>query len=312
MTFIEFMDKFPTEKKIVEYFYTIRYPNGIECNHCNSPKVHKRKENIKLLDCNDCGNTFSPFKGTIFEKSSTDLRKWFYAIHLFLNGKKGISGLQLQREIGVTYKTAWRMLQQIRKAMGNAENQEFFDTIVEIDETYVGGKPRKKNNHKDNDRNGGGTSTPIKRGRGTKKTPVVGVVDRINKKVFAKVAMPNKKGQKLTAKQLIEILKTVSAQENGNTIMTDEFKGYDLLSRNKFIHLRIDHSKAYVDGNIHTNSAESFWAILKRAVYGIYHHVSVKYLQRYVDEFCFRWNNRGRNMFDIVLKQSIFVQECVI
>jgi len=299
---MEFMKKFPTEKKVVEHYVTMRYPKGIECNHCNSPKVYQRKENIKLLDCNDCGNTFSPFKDTIFEKSSTDLRKWMYAIHLFLNGKKGISGLQLQREIGVTYKTAWRMLQQIRKAMGNAENQEFFDTIVEIDETYVGGKPRKKNNH--NDKNDP-PATPNKRGRGTKKTPVVGVVDRINKKVFAKVAMPNNKGQKLTAKQLIEILKTVSKQENGNVIMTDEFRGYDPLTKNKFVHLRIDHSKAFSDGDIHTNTAESFWAILKRAVYGIYHHVSVKYLQRYVDEFCFRWNNRENDMFGMVLKQSI-------
>jgi transposase-like protein len=302
------MQKFPTEKKVVEHYFTIRYPSGIECNHCKSPKVHKRRENIKVLDCNDCGNTFSPFKDTIFEKSSTDLRKWFYAIHLFLNGKKGISGLQLKREIGVTYKTAWRMLQQIRLAMGNAENQEFFDIIVEIDETYVGGKPRKGNDRNDKDGNGsGGTPTPNKRGRGTKKTPVVGVVDRINKKVFAKVAMPNKKGQKLTAKQLIEILKTVSKQENGNVIMTDEFMGYDPLTRNNFVHLRIDHSKAFSDGDVHTNSAESFWAILKRAIYGIYHHVSVKYLQRYVDEFCFRWNNREMNMFDLVLGQSILM-----
>jgi len=306
---MDFMKKFPTEKKVVEHYFTMRYPKGIECNHCGSPKVHKRKENIKVLDCNDCKNTFSPFKDTIFEKSSTDLRKWMYVIHLFLNGKKGISGLQLKREIGVTYKTAWRMLQQIRLAMGNAENQEFFDTIVEIDETYVGGKPRKGNDRNDKDGNGtgGGTPTPNKRGRGTKKTPVVGVVDRINKKVFAKVAMPNKKGQKLTAKQLINILKNVSRQENNNTIITDEFSGYDSLTRNNFIHLRIDHSKAFSDGDVHTNNAESFWAILKRAVYGIYHHVSVKYLQRYVDEFCFRWNNRENNMFDMVLRQSVLI-----
>jgi len=302
---MEFMAKFPTEKKVVEHYFTIRYPNGVECNHCKSPKVYKRKDNIKVLDCNDCDNTFSPFKDTIFEKSCTDLRKWFYAIHLFLNGKKGVSGLQLKREIGVTYKTAWRMLQQIRKAMGNSEQQEFFDTIVEIDETYIGGKPRKCNDRNDKDGMGGGTSTQNKRGRGTKKTPVVGVVDRINKKVFAKVAMPNKKGQKLTAKQLIEILKTVSRQENGNIIMTDEFRGYDPLERDNFVHLRIDHSKAFSDGNIHTNNAESFWAVLKRAVYGIYHHVSVKYLQRYVDEFCFRWNNRNIDMFNMVLTQSI-------
>jgi transposase-like protein len=152
MTFIELMKKFPTEKSVVDYFINIRYPNGICCNHCGSTRVYDRDNNIKLFDCPDCKNSFSPFKGTIFEKSSTDLRKWMFAIHLFLNGKKGISGLQLQREIGVTYKTAWRMLQQIRLAMGNAENQELFDTIVEIDETYVGGKPRKSNEHDNNDK----------------------------------------------------------------------------------------------------------------------------------------------------------------
>jgi len=306
---MELMNKFPTEEMVVKYYIGIRYPNGTTCNHCDSPKVYQERSRMKVFSCNDCKSTFSPFKDTIFEKSSTDLRKWMYAIHLFLNGKKGISGLQLKREIGVTYKTAWRMLQQIRLAMGNAENQEFFDTIVEIDETYVGGKPRKGNDRNDKDGNGTGcvTLTPNKRGRGTKKTPVVGVVDRINKKVFAKVAMPNKKGQKLTAKQLIEILKTVSKQENENVIMTDEFMGYDPLTRNNFVHLRVDHSKAFSDGDIHTNNAESFWAILKRAVYGIYHHVSVEYLQRYVDEFCFRWNNRDKNMFDLVLVQSIFV-----
>jgi len=194
MTFLELIQKFPTENSIVEHYLTIRYPDGVCCNHCGSDTVYARRDSMKLFDCPKCRNTFSPFKSTIFEKSSTDLRKWFYAIHLFLNGKKGISGLQLKREIGVTYKTAWRMLQQIRIAMGNSEQQEFFDTIVEIDETYIGGKPR-KSNKKDDDNN-----DPPKRGRGTKKTPVVGVIDRENKQVFAKVAMSNPKGQKLTAK----------------------------------------------------------------------------------------------------------------
>ena len=300
MTFLDLIKNFSTEKAIVNHFLTIRYPNGVTCNHCGSIKVWHRSE-IKLFNCGDCRNTFSPFKDTIFEKSSTDLRKWFYAIHLFLNAKKGVSAKQLQREIGVTYKCAWRMLQQIRIAMGNSENHEFFNTIVEIDETYVGGKPRKDNDKDDDDKKGGS-----KRGRGTNKTPVVGVVDRNNKKVFAKVAIPNSKGQRLTAKQLIDILKTVSKQENNNTIMTDEFKGYSPLTRNNFLHLRVDHTKMFSDGNIHTNTIESFWATLKRAVYGIYHHISVKHMQKYVDEFCFRYNNRKNNMFDLVLKQSVF------
>ena len=306
MTFMELMGKFPTEEMVIKYYINIRYPDGVECNHCKSPKVYQERSRMKVFSCNDCKSTFSPFKDTIFEKSSTDLRKWMYAIHLFLNGKKGISGLQLKREIGVTYKTAWRMLQMIRLAMGNGEQQEFFDTIVEIDETYVGGKPRKKNNRDDDD-NPANPPAQNKRGRGTNKTPVVGVVDRINKQVYAKVALPNKEGKRLTAKQLMDILKTVSKQENGNVIMTDEFRSYNPLTKNKFIHLRIDHSKAFVDGNIHTNSAESFWAILKRGVYGIYHHVSVKYLQCYIDEFCFRWNNRDKDMFNLVLRQSVLV-----
>ena len=134
MTFMELIEKFPTEEMVVKYYIGIRYPNGTTCNHCDSPKVYQERSRMKVFSCNDCKSTFSPFKDTIFEKSSTDLRKWMYAIHLFLNDKKGISGLQLKREIGVTYKTAWRMLQKIRLAMGNAENQEFFDTIVEIDE----------------------------------------------------------------------------------------------------------------------------------------------------------------------------------
>ena len=303
MTFIDLIRKFPTEESCIEYYLNVRYPYGVHCNHCGSIKVYHRNNSAKVFDCNDCGNTFSPFKGTIFEKSSTDMRKWFYAIHLFLNGKKGISGLQLQREIGVTYKTAWRMLQQIRMAMGNADQKEFFDTIVEIDETYVGGKPRKDNEHDDNLPKG--TGTGAKRGRGTSKTPVVGVIDRNNKKVYAKVVLPTG-GKRLSAKLLISILNTVSKQENNNTIITDEFPGYSPLTRNKFIHLKVDHAKAFSDHNgTHTNNIESFWATLKRGIYGIYHHVSVDYMQRYVDEFCFRYNNRRENMFDMVLRQSV-------
>ena len=310
MTFLELTIKFPTEESVISHFLTIRYPNGVKCNHCGSTKVYQENERRKVFSCNNCRSTFSPFKGTIFEKSSTDLRKWMYAIHLFLNGKKGISGLQLQREIGVTYKTTWRMLQQIRISMGNAETSEFFDTIVEIDETYVGGKPRKDNDHDDKGTGGGmpGSSAPNKRGRGTNKTPVVGVVDRSNKKVYAKVAMPNADGQKLTANQLIDILKTVSKQENNNIIMTDEFMSYNPLQQNGFVHFRIDHTKAFSDGDIHTNNLESFWATLKRGVYGIYHHISVKYMQRYIDEFCFRYNNRKLDMFNMVLKQSLLKQ----
>jgi len=309
MNYFEFQKKFPTEKSVIKYWIKIRYKDGIKCNHCGSDRVSVRRDQPKVCQCNSCNNSFSIFKDTIFEDSCTDLRKWMYAIHLFLNGKKGISGYQLQREIGVTYKTAWRMLKQIRTAMGNQDNQEFINTIIEIDETYVGGKPRPENNHDDDNNNSG--STGNKRGRGTNKTPVVGVVDRNNKKIHAKVALPNEKGQKLTGKQLMNILDEVCKTKN--FIMTDEFGGYNALNRTNHIHFTIDHKQAYADGFIHTNNVESFWATLKRGILGIYHHVSADYLQNYVNEFCFRYNNRkypnkaNPAMFDIVLRQAILV-----
>ena len=303
MNFFEFNKKFPTELACIHYFIKVRYGEKVTCNHCGSSKVFHRTDTPKKFQCSGCNNSFSIFKDTIFEKSDTDLRKWMYAIHLFLNSKKGISGYQLQREIGVTYKCAWRILKQIRLAMGNAETQEFIGSLVEMDETYVGGKPRKVKSKKDEDDN----DTPkLKRGRGTKKNVVVGCIDRENKTVYAQVMIKNKEGKKLTGKQLLEVLDQVAQQKS--TVISDEFKGYNILSKkSSYIHLKIDHSKGYVaEGNVHTNTIESFWGTLKRGIVGIYHHVSTNYLQTYIDEFCFRSNNRDNTeMFNLLLKQSI-------
>lgn len=297
MNFFEFQTKFPTQEAVITHFIQVRYGERVACSSCGGVRVYQRKDRLKVFDCNDCGGTFSVFQGTIFEHSPTDLRIWMYAIHLFLNGKKGISGYQLQRETGVTYKTAWRILKQIRLAMGNAENQEFIDTVIEIDETYIGGKPRKDNKHDNED-------DDSKRGRGTKKTPVVGVLDRENKKIHAKIAKPNKEGKKLTGKQLMDVLNQVC--KGKNLIITDEFRSYNALKTTKHIHLRVNHQEMFARGDVHTNNIESFWATLKRGVLGIYHHVSVEYLQDYINEFCFRYNHRGdTGMFDLVLKQAI-------
>lgn len=300
MDFFEFQRLFPTKEKVIQYFIKIRYPKGAVCNRCGSQRVSQRSDRPRFFQCNQCNDSFSIFKETVFEKTTTDLRKWMYAIHLFLNAKKGVSGLQLQREIKVTYKTAWRMLKQIRQAMGNKESQKQFEAIIEMDETYVGGKPRKGNKYKEDD----DEDNHNKRGRGSKKTPVVGVLERNGKKVHARVALPNKEGKKLSGKQLLAILNEVC--KGDATIMTDQFRAYNLLKNNNFIHLKVDHTKEYVSGNVHCNSMESFWAILKRGVYGIYHQISVKYLQSYVNEFCFRYNNRDVRMaFDLVLQNAI-------
>jgi transposase-like protein len=292
MNFIQFLEKFPTEKAVIQHFITVRYPSGVKCNHCGSTKVYQKTKYPKVFNCNGCDSTFSIFKGTVFEKTSTDLRKWMYAIHLFLNGKKGISGLQLMREIGVTYKTAWRMLKQIRIAMGNGQHKKFSETVIEMDETYIGGNPPKDDNK------------PNKRGRGTKKKPVVGVADRDNKKIHAKVAVPDSLGRKLSGNQLLSILDQHSSESS--IVITDEFTGYNKLSKTSYCHLRVDHTVEYSNGDIHVNNIESFWATLKRGVYGIYHHTSAKYLQNYVNEFCFRYNNRkNSDIFDLVLERAV-------
>ena len=300
MTFLDFLEKFPTEEHIIQHFINIRYAGNVTCNHCGSDEVVRRKDKKKVFRCASCRNDFSIFKDTMFEDTYTNLRKWIYALHLFINGKKGISALQLQREIKGSYKTSWRMLRKIREAMGNkGDVRAQFLSIVEMDETYVGGKPRKGN------KKNGQPQEKHKRGRGTSKIPVIGVVSRNSQQVHARVALPNKEGKKLTGKQLMAVLDEVV--HKSAVVMTDEFTGYDFLrKKGKHVHLKVDHTKEYAQGIIHTNNIESFWATLKRGIYGIYHHVSAQHLQKYVNEFCFRYNNRNTNMMDLVLFQSIY------
>jgi transposase-like protein len=264
--------------------------------------VYRKKgvSQCRFFHCNDCKTEFSIFHGTIFYNSQVDLRKWFFAINTILLAKKGISALQLQREIGCSYKTVWRMLNLIRKAMGNEKERALFEAIVEIDETYVGGKPAKKNKHADDKKN--------KRGRGTSKIPVIGVKNRTTKGVYAKVALPDKDGKKLTGKQLLNVL--LECCNSNITVMTDEFRGYDILDRkdSKFQRFVINHKEAYVNGDVHTNGIEGFWSLFKRGFYGTYHKMSLKHMQNYLNEFCFRQNNmkkKGDDLFELLVRQCV-------
>lgn len=318
MTYFEFTQRFPDENAAIDFIVATKYKDGYVCPKCGS--VHKRiyhqKYNRRFLYCNNCKSEFSALKGTIFENTHLDLRMWLYAMNLVIVSRKGISALQLKRELGMgSYQSAWRMLHQIRKAMQNEDHKETFEAIVEIDETYVGGKPRKKNNHKDNDENNAGSDTSNtneqpknKRGRGTSKTPVIGVKERNTGKVHAVVANYNAEGKQLSGKQLLNVLKKVC--KDNTIVMTDQFAGYNILDRENeknFLRIKVDHSVTYSLGDgIHTNGIESFWAVLKRGVYGIFHNVSVKYMQRYVDEFCFRLNHRDEAAaFEMLIGLSI-------
>lgn len=258
MTYFEFTKRFPDENSAIDFIVATKYKGGYFCPKCGS--IHKgiyhQKYNHRFMYCNNCKSEFSALKGTIFENTHLDLRMWLYAINLVLVSRKGISALQLKRELGMgSYQSAWRMLQQIRKAMEKEEYKETFEAVVEIDETYVGGKPRNNNDHSDDE------------------------------------------GKQLSGKQLFAVLKKVC--KGNNTVMTDQFSGYNILDKENecnFVRLKIDHTVTYSLGDgIHTNGIESFWAILKRGVYGVFHNVSVKYMQKYVMEFCYRLNHRDNN-----------------
>ncbi len=291
MNLIEIFKKFPTQKDCIKHLEKIKWKGQATCPYCNSNKNTPYKEGSRY-HCNHCNTSFSVTVNTIFHQTHLPIQKWFLATTLILNAKKGISSRQLARDIEVNKNTAWSMQMRIRKAM--TDTPILLSGIVEMDETYIGGKPRKRNNNKDDN------NTPLKRGRGTKKTPVVGMVERGGKVVAMKQKELKFKDLKKIAKRAIDFENTV--------LMTDDYKGY--IPFKKLVnHQTVNHSqKQYVDGDKHTNTIESFWALLKRGITGQYHHLSDKWLNRYIIEFCFKYNNRNnQNVFDNLLTKSLGV-----
>ena len=271
-----FNERFPTEDSCLTFLFTKKYPSGVHCTTCDYITTYHRVSGRKCYECGKCGTQVHPTSGTIFHKSSTSLRSWFYAIYLMASTRTGISAKQLERELGVTYKTAWRMFSQIRKLMAQDDVMLFGE--VEADETYVGGK------------------RPGKRGRGAAgKTIVAGVIERKGK-VVAKV-VPDVKAETL-------LPFVAKHTEPGSTVYTDELRSYSRLSRMGYSHHTVQHqAKQYVSGKAHTNNIESVWSNVKRGIDGVNHHVSPKHLQSYLDSYVFRLNHRhsDSSMFDVLM-----------
>lgn len=289
MNIIEVYEKFPTEKDCINHLERVRWAGTPRCTYCGSPKVTHVPQEMRY-HCNNCNTAFSVTVGTIFHHTHLPLQKWFLAISLVLNAKKGISARQLGRDLQVNKDTAWRMGMKVRQAMTQQHQRELLTGIVEMDETYIGGKPRK---------GGNGSGEPLKRGRGTKKTPVIGMIQR-NGSVHAKVM----KKDRLNGKNLKALVREHVDTENA-ILMTDEYRGY--LGIQKIVaHKVINHTVWYVDGNTHTNNIESFWALLKRGIVGQYHKVSLRYLPKYIDEFCYRHNHRkADDLFGLTLQRAV-------
>lgn len=271
MNIIEIYKRFPTEASCIKHLEKVRWLNKPTCPYCKSQKQTPLKADSRY-HCNNCNTSYSVTVGTIFHNTKLDLQKWFLAISIILNAKKGIAARQLGRDLLVTKDTAWYMGMRIRKAMYH--DAELLSGIIEMDETYVGGKPRKFDHDQDN---------PLKRGRGTKKTPIIGMIEREGD-VRAFVS------QKITSNKLAQLVRK-NIDVRHSALVTDEFRAYKRMEK-ILPHVSIDHTKSYAIGEIHTNNIECFWGLLKRGIVGQYHKVSKKYLPLYINEFSFRFNHR--------------------
>lgn len=271
---------FTDEAKARAHFEAIRWPEAVSCVHCGGmERVYKLEDSAKhragLFHCNDCNGQFTVTTGSVMESSHLPLNKWALGFHLMAASKKGVSALQLKRMLGVTYKSAWFMAHRIREAMRDTSGSKLGGEgqTVEADETYVGGKPRK----------GGRKSAD---GRGTKKTPVVALVER-GGRVRARVTADAKSS---TLAKLIR-----ENVDRRSKLMTDEWRPYITVGKEmQGGHARVSHGAgeyARTDG-AHVNNAEAFFALLKRGIVGSFHHVSEQHLDRYCDEFAFRWGLR--------------------
>jgi transposase-like protein len=291
MNIVRIYKRFPTEADCIVHLERVRWHGKPTCPYCKSDRTTNMPAESRH-HCNGCNTTFSVTVNTIFHHTHLDLQKWFLAISLVLNAKKGISARQLGRDLEVNKNTAWYMGMRIRNAM--FEQGELLKGICEMDETYLGGKPRRGN--------GPHAGLPNrKRGRGTDRPPVVGIVERGGSIVAKHIDK-----SKLTSKSLAKFVRD-NIEFSDAVLITDEFKGY-IRVKSFMKHEVINHQVCYVDGEIHTNTIESFWGLLKRGIVGQYHRVTLRHLNQYITEFCYRYNGR-RNpaLFDKTLARAVGV-----
>lgn len=286
--------EFNTQKKCLDYLKLLRWGKKPVCPSCSSKKIRQVKTSNNKFVCRSCKEQFSVFSGTIFEGTRLPLTKWFASIALVLNAKSGVAAKNIQRNIGLTYKTAYYTAMRTRIGMLSPETK--LNGILEMDESYFGGKARLRKKFDDSDPSLARVTT--KRGRGTNKVAVAGIVERrgnIKTQVM----------ERLTKKSLMSMLKR-NAKNDGSILITDGFKSYN--SMDSYIdRLVINHSKEYSKGMVHINTIEGYWSFVKNGIKGSYRAISKKYLPFYLIEFEWKYNNRNYkgNEFELYLKNAL-------
>jgi len=265
LTIQQFFNQFPDDDTCLAHLFNVRFGQGYVCPKCKRESKWYKIRAERAYSCQWCGHHLHPTVGTPFESSRTSLQLWFYAIYLFTQTRSGVSAKELQRQLGVTYKCAWRIGHEIRKHMAFVDGDDKLNGDVEIDETFIGGYKKK--------------------GQGGKgKVVLFGMLDR-DGDIMTKV-VKNRKWSSL-------IPHIVQNIKKGSSVYTDEHVAYKDLKREGFKHSKVNHSqKEYAKGDNHVNTIESYWARLKQSIRGTHIHVSAKHLQKYAHEFEYRFNCR--------------------
>jgi len=271
-TVTEFFKRFPDDDSCLDHLMLVRYGESMDCPKCGKHGKFSRIKKLPAYQCSWCGHHIHPKVGTPFEKSRTPLQKWFYAMYLFTTTRHGVPAKELQRQLGVTYKCAWRMGHEIRKYMANTDGDDGLSGHVEVDEAYIGGKDNYIGRPTDNGK--------------SNKVAVMGMVER-NGDLITRII------PKATKDVLLpHIIQNIEA---GSTVSTDELHAYKGMTKYFFNHGYVSHKrKQWRKGIHHTNTIEGFWSHIKRSILGTHIHVSRKHIDKYLGEFEYRYNMRDK------------------